>query len=135
MMFYELLGPYCVNKSTWKINKRPKCQFPCHLFKQLCLKSEIFFENDFNYCYKVLYTSFTRMCWPHDYQQVFSLENLHQCSVRLCTCIYVMLCMSCLFAGDHFLVYSVLILLEYGVDVWSLFQLFSEKWQYERNSP
>lgn len=67
------------------------------------------------------------MCWPHDYQQVFSLENLHQCSVRLCTCIYVMLCMSCLFAGDHFLVYSVLIFVEYGVDVWSLFQLFLEK--------
>lgn len=43
MMFYELLGPYCVNKSTCKINKRPICQFPCHLFKQLCLKSEIFF--------------------------------------------------------------------------------------------
>lgn len=102
MMFYELLGPYCVNKSTCKINKRPICQFPCHLFKQLCLKSEIFLKNDFNYCYKVLYTSFTRMCWPHDYQQIFSLENLHQCSVRLCTCIYVMLCMSCLFAGDNF---------------------------------
>lgn len=67
------------------------------------------------------------MCWPHDYQQVFSLENLHQCSVRLCTCIYVMLCMSCLFVGDNFLVYSVLILVEYGVDVWSLFQLFLEK--------
>lgn len=67
------------------------------------------------------------MCWPHDYQQVFfpGEPSSVQCEVMymyLCYVVYVLLV-----AGDNFLVYSVLILLEYGVDVWSLFQLFLEK--------
>lgn len=133
-MFYELLGPYCVNKSTWKKNKRPKCQFPCHLFKQLCLKM-IFFKMILITVIK-FFILLSHVCVGHMITNRFFPWRTFISAVWGYVHVFMLccVCLACL-QVIIFLVYSVLILLEYGVDVWSLFQLFLEKWQYERNSP